>query len=135
MNHRHFPLRVAFNGVPLLSPLTGIGQYSKRLLQSFDERSDVIVNKFYGMNWSDEIRSPGLSITSKSLKPLIRKYVPYAYEVNRKLQQWNFSSGLHSFKPDIYHEPNFLAYEFDGPSVITVHDLSSRVHQFMGQAC
>jgi glycosyltransferase involved in cell wall biosynthesis len=25
---------------------------------------------------------------------------------------------------DLYHEPNFLAYDFDGPTVITVHDLS-----------
>jgi alpha-1,3-rhamnosyl/mannosyltransferase len=40
------------------------------------------------------------------------------------LQQWCFSSGLQSYKPDIYHEPNFLAFQFDGPTVITVHDLS-----------
>jgi alpha-1,3-rhamnosyl/mannosyltransferase len=26
--------------------------------------------------------------------------------------------------PDLYHEPNFLPYRFDGPTVVTVHDLS-----------
>ena len=124
LNHMDCPLRVAFNGVPLLSPLTGIGQYSKSLLQSLDARSDVKALKFYGKSWSDQIRTPDLSATSTSLKPLIRKFFPYAYEVNRQLQQWCFSSGLQSIKPDIYHEPNFLAYRFDGPSVITVHDLS-----------
>lgn len=118
------PLRVAFNGVPLLSPLTGIGQYSKSLLLSLDARTDVNTFKFYGMSWSDEIRTPSLSAASKNLKPLIRKYVPYAYDVNRQLQQWCFSSELRQIPPDVYHEPNFLAYKFDGPSVITVHDLS-----------
>lgn len=124
LNRMDRPLRLAFNGIPLLSPLTGIGQYSKNLLQSLDVRSDVKSLKFYGMSWSDQIRTPDLSLTSRSLKPLIRNAFPYAYDVNRQLQQWCFSSGLRYIKPDVYHEPNFLAYRFDGPSVITVHDLS-----------
>jgi alpha-1,3-rhamnosyl/mannosyltransferase len=116
---------VAFNGVPLLSPLTGIGQYSKSLLQGLDARADVRSLKFYGKGWSEEIRKPSLSaVASMSWKDVIRKMVPNAYEISRWGQQWRFSSGVQKFKPDIYHEPNFLAYRFDGPSVITVHDLS-----------
>ncbi len=119
------PLRVAFNGVPLLSPLTGIGHYSKSLLQGLDARSDVRSLKFYGKGWSSEIRKPGLSVAAaRGWKQVIRKWVPKAYDISRWGQQWRFSSGVQKFKPDLYHEPNFLAYRFDGPSVITVHDLS-----------
>ena len=35
-----------------------------------------------------------------------------------------FTRGMQSNRADIYHEPNFLAFKFNGPSVITVHDLS-----------
>ena len=57
-------------------------------------------------------------------KEVIRKFVPKAYDIGRWGQQWRFSSGVQKFKPDVYHEPNFLAYRFDGPTIITVHDLS-----------
>ena len=119
------PLRLAFNGVPLLSPLTGIGQYSNSLLQGLDARADVSSLKFYGKGWSPEIRKPGLSVAAaRGWKEVIRKWVPNAYDISRWGQQLRFSSGVQKFKPDLYHEPNFLAYRFDGPSVITVHDLS-----------
>jgi len=110
-------MHIAFNGDSILSPLTGVGQYAKSLLQNLDARAD-------GVRWSDEIHSSIMSASSKSFKPLIRKYVPCAYEIKRHLEQWCFNSGLKSIKPDVYHEPNFLAFSFDGPSVITVHDLS-----------
>ena len=32
--------------------------------------------------------------------------------------------GARRFRPDVYHEPNFLPFRFDGPTVITAHDLS-----------
>ena len=57
-------------------------------------------------------------------KEVARKIVPNAYDIIRWGRQLRFSSGTQKFKPDIYHEPSFLAYRFDGPSVITVHDLS-----------
>lgn len=125
MNKSDRPLRVAFNGAPLLSPLTGIGQYSKSLLQGLDMRADVSTLKFYGLGWSEEIRKPGLpGVASIRWKEIARKLVPNAYDIIRWGKQWRFSSGIQKFKPDIYHEPNFLAHRFDGPSVITVHDLS-----------
>jgi alpha-1,3-rhamnosyl/mannosyltransferase len=40
------------------------------------------------------------------------------------LQQHYFSRGIKKNQFDIYHEPNFLAFDFDGPIVLTVHDLS-----------
>jgi len=84
------PLRLAFNGVPLLSPLTGIGQYSNSLLQGLDARADVSSLKFYGKGWSPEIRKPGLSVAAaRGWKEVIRKWVPNAYDISR----WGSSCG------------------------------------------
>lgn len=36
-------LKVAFNAVPLLSPITGIGQYTLQLLEGLDAQNDMRV--------------------------------------------------------------------------------------------
>ena len=46
------------------------------------------------------------------------------YEVARAIQQNRFNSGVADRKPQLYHEPNFLPFQFDGPTVLTIHDLS-----------
>lgn len=117
-------IKVAFNAVPLLSPLTGIGQYAKQLLQGLDAQTQVQVHKFYATSWSQETRQQPLPRMANRWKGWIKKWVPNSYQHARIVQQKYFSKGVVSIKPDLYHEPNFLAYEFDGPSVITVHDLS-----------
>jgi alpha-1,3-rhamnosyl/mannosyltransferase len=50
--------------------------------------------------------------------------VPYSYELRRWAQQKTFSYGVTQHKPELYHETSFLSYRFDGPTVLTVHDLS-----------
>lgn len=117
-------LKIAFDAVPLLSPLTGVGQYTKHLLDGLDEDVQTNVQKFYATGWSPEIRQNPMPIFSPRWKTFIKQWLPKSYDYSRSMQQRFFTAGLKSFKPDLYHEPNFLAYEFDGPSVITVHDLS-----------
>lgn len=117
-------LKIAFDAVPLLSPLTGIGQYAKHLLEGLDAQTDTEVQKFYATGWSEEIRQHPLPVMKSRWKSWIRKWVPRSYDYSRSMQQRFFTAGVKKFKPDLYHEPNFLAYKFDGPSVITVHDLS-----------
>jgi alpha-1,3-rhamnosyl/mannosyltransferase len=124
MNSHNSQIRVAFNGVPLLSPLTGVGQYAKSLLNGFRKRKDIQFLNFYAKGWSDEICEQSLSASVMRWKSIIKKVIPNAYGVSRVVQQFRFTNGLSKFKPDVYHEPNFLAYKFDGPTVITVHDLS-----------
>ncbi len=117
-------LKIAFNAVPLLSPLTGIGQYAKSLLLELDADKNLLVDKFYAKGWSGDVRQEGLSSTASRLKNAVRRFVPNSYAMSRAVQQHFFKSGVRAFKPDLYHEPNFLAFKFNGPSVITVHDLS-----------
>lgn len=116
-------MRVAFNATALLSPMTGIGQYAFHLAQGLQTNPDIDLDLFYASGWRKEIRTEPLP-KIVSLKSLVRRFVPKSYSISRVLQQKFFTSGARQAMNDIYHEPNFLAFRFDGPSVITVHDLS-----------
>jgi len=122
------PCQVAVNATALLTPLTGIGQYVKSLLLELERAEDVCVNKFYAGHWSREIRDQGAVQQSnhkaQTWKAWLRNNVPLLTRSYRYLQQQRFSAGVQAGQADVYHEPNFLAYRFDGPTVITVHDLS-----------
>lgn len=118
------PCQIAVNATALLAPMAGIGQYVISLLTGLDEFDDLEVSKFYAGYWSKELRQAGISQTAQTGKLFIRKHLPYFAQIYRWFQQQRFDAGIRSAKVDLYHEPNFLAYDFDGPTVITVHDLS-----------
>lgn len=117
------PMRVAFNGSALLSPLTGVGQYAISLARSLLATGELDIDFFYAAIWSREIRTKPVKEIG-ALKELIKKLVPQPYRVSRALQGWRFGMGTRRFRPVVYHEPNFLPFRFDGPTVITAHDLS-----------
>ena len=117
------PLRVAVNAVPLLSPLTGIGHYAKALMEAHAASGKTESNYFYATGWHASIRSTPLVLPINRLKQIAR-FFPKSYEFSRWLQQKNFTKGLRNWKAEVYHEPNFLSFSFDGPTVLTVHDLS-----------
>ncbi len=112
------------NAVTLLSPRTGIGQYLTSLMIELIETHSIEANYFYANRWSTELKQKSWSVNANRLKIAVRQYLPKSYELSRWVLQHQFSKGINQFKPDIYHEPNFLAYDFDGPTVLTVHDLS-----------
>jgi glycosyltransferase involved in cell wall biosynthesis len=116
-------MKVALNGTALLTPLTGIGQYTYQLAKGLQTISGLELDLFYGSGWSKELRDrPVHNIAA--YKTLFKRFTPNAYAVNRFLQQKRFTRGVQSNKAEVYHEPNILAFKFNGPSVITVHDLS-----------
>lgn len=116
-------MQVAFNATALLSPLTGIGQYAHHLAQGLKNIDGVEADFFYGSGWDSDVRTKPLPRVT-TIKSWVHWLLPNSYGVARTLQQRQFTKGAKRTKHDIYHEPNFLAYRFDGPSVITVHDLS-----------
>lgn len=116
-------LKVAFNASQLLGPLTGIGQYSLQLARALRDTGKIDLRLFYLNRWSSEIlprEQPALPF----IKSLVKRWVPRPYETTRALQQRAFNRGVSSNAPDLYHEPSILPFRFDGPTVITVHDLS-----------
>lgn len=116
-------MRIAFNATALLSPLTGIGQYSHHLAKGLAASVGVDAEFFYGAYWSKDVRSIPLPAAA-SLLPWIRSNVPFSYALRRVVQKNRFASHARRERFDIYHEPNILPLPFDGVTVTTVHDLS-----------
>ena len=115
--------QVAFNGSALLSPLTGVGQYSKCLAEQLVAANQAELHFFYAAIWSQDIRTGPIKEIG-AIKQFIKNFVPQPYRVSRAVQQWRFNLGIKRIRPHLYHEPNFLPFQFDGPTVITAHDLS-----------
>lgn len=123
-------LRLAVNAFPLLSPKTGIQQYLYNLMLHVEAHDDIEPRYFYGHGW-DRALLPvqitgmqGIPVPRvQRIKRAIRRFVPKAQMVGRFFRQRAFSRKQRG-QFDVYHEPNFVPYRFDGPTVITVHDLS-----------
>jgi glycosyltransferase involved in cell wall biosynthesis len=116
-------MNLAFNATALLRPLTGIGRYSSHLAQGLLTRHSLNMDFFYGAFWGKQLRSSPATQMAAAL-PWLRRHVPYSYELRRWLQNSRFDAHVRRQKFDVYHEPNILPMRFDGPTVITVHDLS-----------
>lgn len=115
-------MRIAFNATSLLSPLTGIGQYSRHLALGLADRQDIDAEFFYGAFWSKEVRCEPPPIAATL--PWVRNHVPFAYALRRIVQNHQFVQRTQRQRFDVYHEPGTLPLPFDGPTVLTVHDLS-----------
>ncbi len=117
------PLSIALGTSSLIRPLTGIGQYTLHVAQALAAETDLDMHYFFGYEWADEAlprEIPNLAFIKKWFKRLL----PQPYEVSRAIQQNRFNSGLFARKPALYHEPNFLPFDFEGPTILTIHDLS-----------
>lgn len=122
------PLRVAFNATPLLSPLTGIGNYIVHLGAALATTADVDAFSFYGFRWRHEWPTPQpLSPRDRwaqRVRDSIKEMVPWKRELRMAQQRYTFGRGLRRNAVALYHEPNYIPIRFDVPVVITVHDLS-----------
>ena len=146
MNEHQPDPHLGINAVSLLSPLTGIGQYTLNLALELQKNPTLSLSYFYGPFWSERLyiseqqvqqtaqqlkatrRSKVLPSVVTSIKQVVKAVIPYPYEVARFLQQRAFSKGAKDRRIMLYHDPNFIPYQFDGPVVITIHDLSVLKH-------
>lgn len=117
------PLKICMNATGLLSDFTGIGRYTFELSKAMLASPSVNPYFFYGGFWSNTLISRPPKTTSVLL-PVIRKYLPYSYRIRQSIQQHRFEKSEHTNKADVYHEPSFIAFNTDRPTVITVHDIS-----------
>jgi glycosyltransferase involved in cell wall biosynthesis len=115
--------RVAINALPLLLPRTGIGQYAYHIIRGMQARLARAPALFYGYDWDEAIRRPAPP-EPPTLVQQFKQRMPFGYELARFLQQRAFDARVKRERFDLYHEPNFLAQRFEGPTVVTVHDLS-----------
>jgi glycosyltransferase involved in cell wall biosynthesis len=116
-------MRVAYNATSLIGPITGIGQYALQLALHLAKLDAVEMHMFYAGQF-DRTIAPRPQLFEPRFRQFVRKLLPYAYEIAMSRRQMYFTQGAKALHFDLYHEPNFLAFEFDGPLVLTVHDLS-----------
>lgn len=119
-------MKIIANGIPLLRPLTGVGQYTQQLFSRIATDPGIELSMFYGLSFERTIRSPE-STYGRSLNNsfnLFRKLTPLARPFKRFIEKNSFRYYSRKNKGCIYHEPNFLPLPHDGPIVLTVHDLS-----------
>jgi alpha-1,3-rhamnosyl/mannosyltransferase len=125
--------RILLGGISLLSPLTGIGQYTKHLASELCAL-DQEVHFFLGDHW--EKFNPLEKIRAQYYRSSLANQL--VYKIKRKIpgfrhalycdRQTSFQQGATELSKltgsTVYHEPNFIPWKTDLPTVITVHDLS-----------
>ncbi|MFA7270877.1 MAG: glycosyltransferase family 1 protein [Sterolibacterium sp.] len=116
------PLRLALNATAMLTPQTGIGRYVRELAAVLSQLR-VRIDYFDAINgWRDR---PPPVLAGVSAAPLrFLHNLPGARLLERKLQQLRFSRDIQKSRAQLYHEPNYLAFRFNGPIVISAHDAS-----------
>lgn len=114
-------MRIALNAGILRAPRTGIGQYLVELVQALAADPDLQLELFNGWSWQSELPGEALPGYSRA-SGLIKRWVPNAYVLRRLIEQQRFSRGCAGI--DLYHDPSLWPFEFDGPMVMTLHDLT-----------
>ncbi|MFV3305094.1 glycosyltransferase family 4 protein [Pseudomonas sp. NY15181] len=115
-------MRIAFNARILQAPRTGIGQYVAALCNALVEQPGLDLELFHGWGWDRQL--PQAALPGYSRWSAAAKRVPGAYRIRRWLEQSRFDTGLQRRTVDLYHEPSLWPLEFDGPMVMTLHDLT-----------
>jgi glycosyltransferase involved in cell wall biosynthesis len=122
-------LRVACNATPLLSPLTGIGNYIVELGAALAATGAVDAYAFYGFRWRHESPQPpprgARGPVEQGVRDALKPFVPFKRQLRGAQQQWMFARGLARNRIELYHEPNFIPLSYAVPVVTTIHDLSA----------
>lgn len=118
------PIKLALNASSLLFPHAGIATYTKQLARALRQSAEVDVLLFYRLYWTTKIRDAPLP-GAGGLKDALLRLIPRPDWLRHfAVEQWRFDAVARKIKFDVYHEPVFIPYRFDGPTVITIHDLS-----------
>ena len=120
-------MRIGLDGIPLLTPKTGVGRYTFELASALTRLSqppELVF--FYGRHWSKRLKATTVANIGESyetLRSAVSRLIP---AVSKKCVRQNiFRIGLIGYRADLFHATNYVAFPFDGIVVVTVHDLSS----------
>jgi glycosyltransferase involved in cell wall biosynthesis len=119
-------MRVALNASILRAPRTGIGQYVTGLVTALQQQGDIDTRLFLGRRWSTTLPAvvDARQVARAARLASLLRSLPGAYPSRRWLEQRAFDVGLRQQRADLYHEPSLWPLEFDGPLVMTLHDLT-----------
>ena len=126
-------MNIVINTIPLLSPLTGVGNciyHTARELLDTDTKNDYTF--YYGCFSdrlvcptlpADEAPGPGISFLHRARR-FLEGHPPVRAVVRRSAETWH-RAAARSRRFDLYYEPNYVPLGIRTRSlVVTVHDLS-----------
>jgi glycosyltransferase involved in cell wall biosynthesis len=127
-------MRVIFNSLPALKPKTGVGHYAANLLAGLREAlADGQVYSFPRGVLKKAARFGQKLATGRPAGPppsgrlpggLTRQTGRLLRSLGRGCFQSGFTWACRRHRFDVYHEPNFIPWASDVPTVVTLHDLS-----------
>jgi glycosyltransferase involved in cell wall biosynthesis len=117
-------MRIAIDTIPLLSPLTGVGQYTSQLIKHFNLLSpENDYTYYYGYFTKKLLHGTKQTFT---LKNVLWKIPFLKYGVRRAK---DIFSHFHFSDFDLYFEPNFVPLNIRAKGIVTtVHDFSFRLY-------
>jgi glycosyltransferase involved in cell wall biosynthesis len=116
-------VRLGINAIPILTPMAGVGQYTWHLIDQLRQLLPEQPLLFYGTSWDRTVR-PAATPGVRGMNTALKRYLPKPDALIRFMRQARFTSGASDHRINLYHEPAFMAYRFQGPTVVTVHDIS-----------
>lgn len=121
-------MKVIISTDPIQAPMTGIGEYTLRLIQALFAGQEL--DEVYGYS-----RWGAKRLTAPPQAPDVVKagggdgFLRTGARRARRLASIMVKRrALQRMGDVVYHEPNYLPAAFDGPTVVTVHDLSHLNH-------
>jgi alpha-1,3-rhamnosyl/mannosyltransferase len=133
-------MRIVVNQIAGLGQKTGIGHYTTELLRCMRQQCGGDEIDEYPTGWMRRagrtfkrarpyLESPGTKSENRIPKLKISDFLLW------QIRHWGRSWAAHRFRTvcaanryDLYHEPNFIPFSCQCPTVVTIHDLSVLVH-------
>ena len=118
-------MRVVLDGIPLLTPITGIGRYTSELARALKELPNppvVTFNYGYRVINNDPIKnSENPMIFDRYIFKILKNFFPNHTKELIKKSIINYKN--RGNRPHIYHATNYVADYFGAPIISTIHDL------------
>jgi alpha-1,3-rhamnosyl/mannosyltransferase len=144
-------MRVVVNQIAGLGPKTGIGHYTSELLRCLRKQAAGDEIEDYPTGWlrragrtykglrarmaARSTQQPRLAFGQSSLISRHSVITKLRSSIVQRLGHWGKTWAAHRFRAlcrergyNLYHEPNFIPFPCDCPTVVTIHDLSVLVH-------
>jgi glycosyltransferase involved in cell wall biosynthesis len=136
------PMRVVFNGLSAYRPRTGVGSYVAGLLAELQQLAgDGEITAYPTGLLASAASLAGLVLKRKQrivkIRPaspqargsaIRRAAVRLARDGTEVMLRRRFRAYCRRGEFDLYHEPNFIPWPADLPTIVTVHDLSVLLH-------
>jgi len=120
-------MKILVIALPLLMPLTGIGQYIRSLFTAMDTMPGADIRMYYGLRCEKGVR-PMVSASAQKVTGTLRvlqNLIPQTRTLRRMAEKALFAHHTRSsVKQTLYHEPSYMPLPYNGPQVVTVCDMS-----------